>query len=856
MSECRNDCSRPLRFPKPLYNRPGLSHVDYRIGTYADIREWLLRNLDKQELLQTWTHRGADDPGIALLEGAAILGDILTFYQDVYANEAFLRTAQWRESISNLVRLLGYRLSPGVGGTAAFAFTFKKEVPVVVPAGFPLQAQVEGLENPAVFETSSELTAYPALSSFHLYRPTGFLSDLNGASRFSVETSSLEAAGVELQSKDRLMLLDEDDEATENAQIVVVKGVSETLDRTVVEIEGALGSNFEKGLDRFVTYKLGRTFRHFGHNSPYKVVSINSDGTASQVSNNYNRNLAADTGSTSDPIVEPSFASDEVPLGAEVDDIPIGSDVIIQGVAGPNSTIVRGIIGFRVVSMTWGSLSGPSTIVAFENVLSEIESQVDIRQLSIHETCSTPFELRSERTATESVGPVAELYFFGDAEAYNLLEGRTLFMVKPGDAVAETTVTINHDLTSAGATKALRKLTLNAELPEEFTYADFPLIEPSVTVYGNVAKASQGKTEKEAVLGNGDNRERFQTFKLPKAPLTYHNSAGATPPEVPELEIYVNDLLWSRVSSFFGHLEDEEIYIVREDANGDSWVQFGDGRTGARLPSGQGNVIARYRTGTGAYGALEPDTTVSAQGKLDNLDKVTMPDVASGGDEPETGQNAREAAPGKIQSLDRLVSLKDFETETLAIPGVTRAVAAWELVENVPTIVLTVLMETGRSAEIEQVRRTISDYNKCRGPQRWPVIVKQGKFKYVYLDVVYGIAPRYQSGFVDESIKEHLGTTNAVTSTGLFSLRQRRFGQREYATRVTGIAQNVEGVVWAKVKAFGSLGEADDPSTLSLPSYPSAFHTHVAADQRQVLALYPDHLSLQSSSVQATEVCS
>jgi hypothetical protein len=27
------------------------------------------------------THRGAVDPGIALLEGAAILGDILTFYQ-------------------------------------------------------------------------------------------------------------------------------------------------------------------------------------------------------------------------------------------------------------------------------------------------------------------------------------------------------------------------------------------------------------------------------------------------------------------------------------------------------------------------------------------------------------------------------------------------------------------------------------------------------------------------------------------------------------------------------------------------------------------------------------------------------
>ena len=50
-------------------------HINFRIGNYADIREALLRNLDKDPTLSAWTYRGADDPGIALLEGAAILGD-------------------------------------------------------------------------------------------------------------------------------------------------------------------------------------------------------------------------------------------------------------------------------------------------------------------------------------------------------------------------------------------------------------------------------------------------------------------------------------------------------------------------------------------------------------------------------------------------------------------------------------------------------------------------------------------------------------------------------------------------------------------------------------------------------------
>ena len=169
--DCRNDCVETLLFPKKIENRPGLSTIDYRIGTYSDFREALLRRLNSDPNLSSWTHRQADDPGIALLEGASIIGDILTFYQELYANEAYLRSAKWRESISDLVRLLGYRLSPGLGGKATFAFEVKGDKPVVVPAGFPIKAQVEGAEQPVDFETTREFVAEPSLSRFNLYQP-------------------------------------------------------------------------------------------------------------------------------------------------------------------------------------------------------------------------------------------------------------------------------------------------------------------------------------------------------------------------------------------------------------------------------------------------------------------------------------------------------------------------------------------------------------------------------------------------------------------------------------------------------------------------------------------------------------
>ena len=102
----------------------------------------MMRGIDAAPELAGWTHREPDDPGIALLEGAAILGDILTFYQEHYANEAYLRTAAWRESVAELVRLTGYRLAPGIGGRATFAFERAATSPVTIRAGFPVKAEL------------------------------------------------------------------------------------------------------------------------------------------------------------------------------------------------------------------------------------------------------------------------------------------------------------------------------------------------------------------------------------------------------------------------------------------------------------------------------------------------------------------------------------------------------------------------------------------------------------------------------------------------------------------------------------------------------------------------------------------
>jgi hypothetical protein len=273
------------------------------------------------------------------------------------------------------------------------------------------------------------------------------------------------------------------------------------------------------------------------------------------------------------------------------------------------------------------------------------------------------------------------------------------------------------------------------------------------------------------------------------------------------------------VESLFGQAPDAEVYIVREDNDGNSWVQFGDGARGARLPSGVDNVTARFRTGAGAHGPLKPDTRVQA-GRLERLEAVQLPGVAAGGAEPEEADVARAAAPGRVQSLDRLVALADFEHEAFATAGVALASAAWGLADGVPTVTVTVLMEGGREEEHAAVAAGLRAAARERGPDRFEVDVLQGEFLDVQLEAEVAVEVGLDPEDVLAAVRDALGVERpgaARPADGLFSLRRRRFGEGEHAARVTGVIQNVTGVAWVRVVGFGAEGEPELVRALACP---------------------------------------
>src|ERR687885_1345801 len=126
-----NCCQVPVPpTPEEITNRPGLPAIRYRVGTYSSFRQAMIEKSESAQIeadgrifypLRGWTTRARDDYGIALLEMWSYLADILTFYQERIANEAFLRTALMPESVRRLAALINYEPAPGVAATAYLA---------------------------------------------------------------------------------------------------------------------------------------------------------------------------------------------------------------------------------------------------------------------------------------------------------------------------------------------------------------------------------------------------------------------------------------------------------------------------------------------------------------------------------------------------------------------------------------------------------------------------------------------------------------------------------------------------------------------------------------------------------------
>ncbi len=857
--------------PLPIWNRPGLSQISYRIGTHARFKASLLAALSDPAFaaLAPLATRDDSDFSIALLDAFAVTADILTFYQERLANESYLRTAMQPRSVFELARLVGFTPSPGVAAGAMLAFTLNDAPgapdPVTIPAGTRVQSVPAPGQSPATFETSAALTARIAYNAI----PAVTADPVN----WSAISNSLWLAGTAtgLNPGDPIVLIDAaraGDPAASNSwefHFVTAVETDAAGNRTRVIWDAPLSDGFQSAAQSVQLYALRKRASLFGVNAPdpgllpSTVPGLPTGG--------------ADWKYTSDPntidldAIYPAIT----PVAANASSfataperftwivLSLGSTRRLYGVTqaydrSPRkytlTTKVTELMLDDDSSRSWfvmGSRSttafvqseplaiAPQPLTTWDDTALDFAALAPVAGTTLRVAGAVQLaqgagvgitgkrvRLRLETASGATlVGPdgrtpipvTAGDIFLVDAYppsagggtiAWSILTTKgvagtltaplsaiTLLASDKGDATVSEAAIID----SVTARPAETTLTFKAPLARIYDRA-------TVTVNGNVVAATHGETVKE-ILGSADGTVANQSFALKQSPLTFLSAAGGQGTQS-TLQVWVNDMRWHEEPNLLDAGPRDRVFMTRRRDDGGVIVQFGDGAKGARPPTGQTNVRATYRKGLGLAGMVAAGQLSQAIDRPAGLKGVSNPSASSGGADPDTPADARVSAPLHILTLERVVSLQDYQDQATAFAGVGRALATWTWFGRTRGVVVTVAGANGVVLDPngETITNLVATLRSAGNPYV-PIAVLPHQPKLFRVDALLRVdTVNYDPTLV---------LTNARAALlAAFGFSARGLGQGVAQSEVIAAIQPVAGVVAVKLTAFAREDVATD----------------------------------------------
>jgi predicted phage baseplate assembly protein len=320
----------------------------------------------------------------------------------------------------------------------------------------------------------------------------------------------------------------------------------------------------------------------------------------------------------------------------------------------------------------------------------------------------------------------------------------------------------------------------------------------TAVVYGNVVHATHGEARAE-VLGGGDAGRAGQRFILRQSPLTY--VSAATPSGARStLAVRVDDVLWHEAASFADAGPKERRYRTETGEDQRTTVVFGDGRRGARLPTGVENVRAAYRTSIGRAGNVRAGGISLLATRPLGVRGVVNPLPATGGADRDPPDQIRDNVPLAVSALDRLVSLKDYGSLARLFAGVGKA-GATRLSDGRRTLVQVTIAGADdipiapTSDLFQNLVRTLRE----AGDPHQPVRVGLRELKLLVVSAGVALLPNYEWVSVEPKVRAALLAT--------FGFAQRDFGQDALLSEAIGVVQAIEGVDYVDVDTFDAVDE-------------------------------------------------
>lgn len=273
---------------------------------------------------------------------------------------------------------------------------------------------------------------------------------------------------------------------------------------------------------------------------------------------------------------------------------------------------------------------------------------------------------------------------------------------------------------------------------------------------------------------------------------------------------------WSYVQFLGDYGPGDLVFTTYLDSTGLTWIQFGDNVNGA-IPVSGATVTATYRVGAGAAGNvsagsvgtfLTPITGVATQ--LSGSTYVSS--AMTGGTDPESNDQIRTNAPAAFTTIQRAVSVSDFQAIAQNVPGVTSAAA---VASHSTSVTLYLMANNNQPASTALQASVISAFS---GKTLAGVTVSTAAPTLVAIDVTAQIQvlPSYSNAQVLASVDSALNAM--LTNPNTY------FGQLITVGSVYGTILNVDGVAYAVVSI---ISREDSPQSTTTPIQLRAFEIAV-----------------------------
>jgi predicted phage baseplate assembly protein len=347
---------------------------------------------------------------------------------------------------------------------------------------------------------------------------------------------------------------------------------------------------------------------------------------------------------------------------------------------------------------------------------------------------------------------------------------------------------------------------VDADLPGDKTHTTLLLATPTaytykrstLTIYGNVVKATNGQTRNE-ILGSGDSSQLFASFVLKQPPLTYVSDPNPTG-VLSTLAVYVNNVQWQELPALSSAQSKDRVFMTSTDDSANTTVIFGNGENGALPPSGVQNLTAIYRSDLGSTGNVRANQISMLVNQPLGVKGVINPLAASGGADRESRDQARSNAPLAVMSLDRLVSTDDYADFTRTYAGIGKA-ASRRITDGRRALVHVTIAGAGdipidqNSDFYQNLLLALRTY----GDPSLPVQVDLRELLILVLSANVRILAAYKWDIVSAAIRAEI--------LDQFGFDHRDLGMPALLCELIAAIQNVEGVDSVDVVGFGGIPE-------------------------------------------------